>query len=168
MDVELTVDVDGVSFDGLRGNEKLFGNLLVAHPLLQKGQNLDFTDLSLRIYNQAGIGFSLIKDWSFDKTFAKLRTRPSTGSGHAQGHFDSITRYPARGLESLDLARDLEFIERRKKAPIAIYFGAFLSRNGSPGRTRTADQVVNSHPLYQLSYRGKLQQKYSRKLFECQ
>ena len=24
----------------------------------------------------------------------------------------------------------------------------------SPGRTRTADQVVNSHPLYRLSYRG--------------
>ena len=118
MDVELTVDVDGVSFDGLRGNEKLFGNLLVAQPLLQKGQNLDFTDLSLRIYNQAGIGFSLIKDWSFGKTFAKLRTRPSTGSGHAQGHFDSITRYPAGGLE-------------RKRALVV----PFLSRNGSPGRT---------------------------------
>ncbi len=26
---------------------------------------------------------------------------------------------------------------------------------GSPGRTRTADKVVNSHPLYQLSYRGR-------------
>ncbi len=26
--------------------------------------------------------------------------------------------------------------------------------NGSPGRTRTADKVVNSHLLYQLSYRG--------------
>ena len=25
---------------------------------------------------------------------------------------------------------------------------------GSPGRTRTSDLVVNSHPLYQLSYRG--------------
>ena len=30
-----------------------------------------------------------------------------------------------------------------------------FASNGSPGRTRTADQVVNSHPLYQLSYRGK-------------
>jgi hypothetical protein len=28
------------------------------------------------------------------------------------------------------------------------------SIRGSPGRTRTADKVVNSHPLYQLSYRG--------------
>ncbi len=27
---------------------------------------------------------------------------------------------------------------------------------GSPGRTRTADLVVNSHVLYQLSYRGKI------------
>ena len=26
--------------------------------------------------------------------------------------------------------------------------------NGSPGQTRTADRVVNSHLLYQLSYRG--------------
>ncbi len=26
--------------------------------------------------------------------------------------------------------------------------------NSSPGRTRTSDLVVNSHPLYQLSYRG--------------
>ncbi len=25
---------------------------------------------------------------------------------------------------------------------------------GSPGRTRTYDQAVNSRPLYQLSYRG--------------
>ena len=29
-----------------------------------------------------------------------------------------------------------------------------LDFDGSPGRTRTADKVVNSHPLYQLSYRG--------------
>ncbi len=27
---------------------------------------------------------------------------------------------------------------------------------GSPGRTRTADLVVNSHVLYRLSYRGKM------------
>jgi hypothetical protein len=26
---------------------------------------------------------------------------------------------------------------------------------GSSGRARTADLVINSHPLYQLSYRGK-------------
>ena len=26
--------------------------------------------------------------------------------------------------------------------------------NGSPGRTRTSDPVVNSHLLYRLSYRG--------------
>ena len=28
-------------------------------------------------------------------------------------------------------------------------------REGSPDRTRTCDKVVNSHLLYQLSYRGK-------------
>lgn len=28
--------------------------------------------------------------------------------------------------------------------------------NGSPGRTRTADSVVNSHLLYQLSYWGSV------------
>jgi hypothetical protein len=27
-------------------------------------------------------------------------------------------------------------------------------RYGSPGRTRTSDQLVNSQPLYRLSYRG--------------
>ena len=31
-----------------------------------------------------------------------------------------------------------------------------LWKGGSPGRTRTSDQSVNSRPLYQLSYRGTL------------
>ena len=30
----------------------------------------------------------------------------------------------------------------------------YVRETGSPGRTRTSDMVVNSHPLYQLSYRG--------------
>jgi hypothetical protein len=29
-----------------------------------------------------------------------------------------------------------------------------LEKIGSPGRTRTCDLVINSHPLYRLSYRG--------------
>jgi hypothetical protein len=29
-----------------------------------------------------------------------------------------------------------------------------FSKGGSPGRTRTSDQLINSQPLYQLSYRG--------------
>ena len=29
-----------------------------------------------------------------------------------------------------------------------------LEKVGSPGRTRTCDLVINSHPLYRLSYRG--------------
>ncbi len=39
----------------------------------------------------------------------------------------------------------------KKNSPI---LGIGLGFFGSPGRTRTADKVVNSHPLYQLSYRG--------------
>jgi hypothetical protein len=35
---------------------------------------------------------------------------------------------------------------------------------GSSGRIRTADKVVNSHPLYQLSYRG-LVSSLSRRCF---
>ena len=31
---------------------------------------------------------------------------------------------------------------------------AFRRDIGSPGRARTADLVINSHPLYRLSYRG--------------
>ena len=37
----------------------------------------------------------------------------------------------------------------------------------SPGRTRTSDLVINSHPLYQLSYRG-MQSKRSKKAHDCQ
>ena len=37
-----------------------------------------------------------------------------------------------------------------------IYNYCFYNKNGSPGRARTSDLVVNSHPLYQLSYRGAL------------
>jgi len=32
---------------------------------------------------------------------------------------------------------------------------AGLHVSGSPGRARTADLVINSHPLYRLSYRGR-------------
>jgi hypothetical protein len=40
-----------------------------------------------------------------------------------------------------------------------IYYSAFYKQRnlliiGSPGRARTADLVINSHPLYRLSYRG--------------
>ena len=40
---------------------------------------------------------------------------------------------------------------QKNKNPLK-YQGVKFS--GSPGRTRTADKVVNSHPLYQLSYPG--------------
>jgi hypothetical protein len=39
-----------------------------------------------------------------------------------------------------------------------------LVKSGSPSRTRTYDLLINSQPLYQLSYRGPLAQQanYSR------
>ena len=37
---------------------------------------------------------------------------------------------------------------------IAPKVQSYLEKLGSPGRARTADLVINSHPLYQLSYRG--------------
>src|SRR5262249_16574738 len=41
----------------------------------------------------------------------------------------------------------------RREKPLAMSPAAFLEF-GSPGRTRTSDQAVNSRSLYQLSYRG--------------
>ncbi len=43
---------------------------------------------------------------------------------------------------------------KHKKSPDKSARALFLY--GSPGRARTADLVINSHPLYQLSYRGKI------------
>ena len=42
-----------------------------------------------------------------------------------------------------------------KKKPSEVILTAF-SRYSSPGRTRTSDQLVNSQPLYRLSYRGRI------------
>ncbi len=41
----------------------------------------------------------------------------------------------------------------KKRAASSVML-PFSRRNGSPGRTRTCDQPVNSRLLYQLSYRG--------------
>ena len=40
------------------------------------------------------------------------------------------------------------FCERERRAESHMKYG-------SPGRARTADLMINSHPLYQLSYRGR-------------
>ena len=45
-----------------------------------------------------------------------------------------------------------------KKAPLQGLF----RKTGSPGRTRTSDQLINSQPLYQLSYRGMAGSRISR------
>lgn len=39
---------------------------------------------------------------------------------------------------------------------------------GSPARTRTTDMVVNSHPLYRLSYWGRRNQFFSMEALLCQ
>ena len=36
----------------------------------------------------------------------------------------------------------------------SVGFATILAVYGSPGRARTADLMINSHPLYRLSYRG--------------
>ena len=41
-----------------------------------------------------------------------------------------------------------------KKKGLEDFISGPLKKNGSAGRTRTCDKVVNSHLLYQLSYRG--------------
>ena len=47
------------------------------------------------------------------------------------------------------------FIYQLVNNPILDVIGFFqIVKGGSPGRTRTSDQSVNSRPLYQLSYRG--------------
>ena len=38
---------------------------------------------------------------------------------------------------------------------------------GSPGRTRTSDKLINSQPLYQLSYRGTVPKSGQRILQEA-
>lgn|GEM_PF-6586054 len=43
---------------------------------------------------------------------------------------------------------------KMQTADFTMEIGRFSS--GSPGRTRTSDRVVNSHLLYQLSYRGTI------------
>ncbi len=74
---------------------------------------------------------------------------PSTSSGP----FRLFICSSVGDLEPFDFTRDPEVLEGRKRHREAVA-RCLLSQNGSPGRTRTADKVVNSHSLYQLSYRG--------------
>ncbi|GEM_PF-3075367 len=45
-------------------------------------------------------------------------------------------------------------VDRQKIKNLIPVFCRLPTDNGSPGRTRTADPVINSHLLYLLSYRG--------------
>jgi hypothetical protein len=52
-----------------------------------------------------------------------------------------------------DLATKIPEIDRKKGKKKGLHLQALVSF-GSPGRARTADLMINSHPLYRLSYRG--------------
>ena len=79
-----------------------------------------------------------------------FRLRPSTGSGLRSRPFASL-----RFEFTIPPHRE----EKRGLAPPASKWPAMSERsesNGSSARARTSNLVVNSHPLYQLSYRGSL------------
>ena len=39
---------------------------------------------------------------------------------------------------------------------LSSFIAKTITGLGSPGRARTADLMINSHPLYRLSYRGMM------------
>jgi hypothetical protein len=59
----------------------------------------------------------------------------------------------AMGLGFFDRTLDLEQVERQEEGMSRLNIPS-SRRTGSPGRIRTCDLVVNSHPLCRLSYRG--------------
>ena len=62
---------------------------------------------------------------------------------------DTKIEIPPSGPGSVDAARP------QKVAWFPLREAKFPYRDiGSPGRTRTSDKLINSQPLYQLSYRG--------------
>jgi hypothetical protein len=56
----------------------------------------------------------------------------------------------------LKFEHDTDRAGRPKRKSLFFLEQALLVLSGSPGQTRTADMVVNSHPLYRLSYRGMI------------
>ena len=82
----------------------------------------------------------------------------------------SFSRIPLRCIQATVVWEYQEVINRRlltmfgdclvtnwypkQKRPTSCIKTLTLLISGSPGRARTADLVINSHPLYRLSYRG--------------
>ena len=75
-------------------------------------------------------------EWSLDPRQAS----------HAKTGTRVVIRKCTEGLVSVALGQ-----KGSRKEP---YASEKMGEVGSPGRARTADLVINSHPLYQLSYRG--------------
>ena len=59
-----------------------------------------------------------------------------------------------RGKSGGEFCRPMQLRTGEKTEGTANQPVPTVGLHGSPGRTRTSDRVVNSHLLYQLSYRG--------------
>lgn len=79
---------------------------------------------------------------------SNLKPGPLNGGWPGQGR---IAGQKSAIQHEIDSDGDL-LVTLKIKGPDRV--GLALDLIGSPGRTRTADRVVNSHLLYQLSYRG--------------
>ena len=69
----------------------------------------------------------------------------------------------------LDASRRSTFpIKGKEGVSVNAYINTIreIRESGSPGRARTADPVINSHLLYQLSYRGTLFSQARRGLYQ--
>ena len=75
--------------------------------------------------------------------------------GEFAGAFSRVEPYRQKEFLSLLVQRIMvSKSERQERDNISGMILPLSRRNGSPGRTRTCNLVVNSHPLCRLSYRG--------------
>ena len=75
--------------------------------------------------------------------------------GEFAGAFSCVEPYRQKEFLSLLVQRIMvSKSERQERGNISGMILPLSRRNGSPGRTRTCNLVVNSHPLCRLSYRG--------------
>ncbi len=79
----------------------------------------------------------------------RSRRRRKGAERHPQGRTRILKSLLVCVVENAEIFKKMC---NRKTADSNKEIGRFFS--GSPGRTRTSDRVVNSHLLYQLSYRG--------------
>jgi hypothetical protein len=78
-----------------------------------------------------------------------------TANSGASASSGSCPATGAKAMSILDRWENLLLISAKKWAELNQVSSAHVLI-GSPARTRTTDMVVNSHPLYRLSYWGKV------------